>query len=193
MRLPAFTQSSENFSYTISIKNRNRRSGAMRMNASRITLCVFSLFSFTVAYGADYASRLPQHLDTGGEKVVLVDPNAHAWGAYGPDGNLIRAGLASAGADWCQDMGSSCHTFTGTFRIRSLGSSGCKSESFPLPHGGAPMPYCMYFNRYQALHGSSKLAEDNISHGCVRMRVSDAKWLRFNFVNVGTKVIIESY
>jgi lipoprotein-anchoring transpeptidase ErfK/SrfK len=27
----------------------------------------------------------------------------------------------------------------------------------------------------------------------VRMHVSDAEWLRYNFVNVGTKVIVKPY
>ncbi len=55
------------------------------------------------------------------------------------------------------------------------------------------MPYCMYFNDLQALHGSYELANANISHGCVRMHVSDARWLRYNFAQVGTLVIIKSY
>lgn len=55
------------------------------------------------------------------------------------------------------------------------------------------MPYCMFFNGNQALHGSHELAEGNISHGCVRISVDDAYWVRFNFANVGTKVIVMSY
>jgi lipoprotein-anchoring transpeptidase ErfK/SrfK len=51
----------------------------------------------------------------------------------------------------------------------------------------------MYFNKWQALHGSYQLANDNISHGCVRMSVSDAKWLRTNFVRIGTLVVVLPY
>jgi len=140
----------------------------------------------------DYASRLPQHINTG-EKTVLVDPNVHAWGAYDSDGSLLRAGLTTAGGDWCPDIGRRCHTGVGTFRIHSLGSAACKSSIYPLHRGGAPMPYCMFFNRSQGLHGSYEVVEGNISHGCVRMQVSDAEWMRFNFATVGTKVIVKPY
>lgn len=136
---------------------------------------------------------LPSQIAARGEKVVLVDPREHAWGAYDAYGRLIRSGLASAGSDWCADLGRPCHTRTGTHRVRSLGSFGCKSPSFPLPRGGAPMPYCMYFNNTQALHGSYQLGHANLSHGCVRLRVADAKWLRYNFVNIGTLVVVLPY
>jgi len=141
---------------------------------------------------ANYESRMPQHISTG-EKTVLVDPNVHAWGAYSADGNLIRAGLATAGSDWCDDLGRPCRTRSGSFRIQSLGDAGCKSTRYPLPHGGAPMPYCMFFNGNLALHGSQYVMEANASHGCVRMDVQDAEWMRYNFANIGTKVIIRSY
>lgn len=142
----------------------------------------------------DYAYRLPQHINTG-EKTVLVDPTVHAWGAYGSDGELIKAGLATAGSDYCPDLHRRCHTGSGSFRVYSLGSPYCKSSMFPMPHGGAPMPYCMFFNRNQALHGSpeGEVVEGNISHGCVRLHVADAEWLRYNFVNVGTKVVVKPY
>ena len=55
------------------------------------------------------------------------------------------------------------------------------------------MPYSMYFNGSQGLHGSHELGEANLSHGCVRMSVDDAEWLRYNFAHIGTKVIIKSY
>lgn len=144
---------------------------------------------------SNYAARLPQYITSPGEKVIMVSPRMHAWGAYGPDGRLIRGGLASAGSNWCPDLGRACHTHPGTYRIMSLGSPGCKSSIFPIPRGGAPMPYCMYFNHGQALHGSPdpEVVDGNVSHGCVRMHVQDAAWLRYNFATVGTKVIINSY
>lgn len=142
----------------------------------------------------NYAARIPQHINTK-EKVVVVDPNVHVWGAYGSDGNLIKAGLATAGSDYCRDLGRRCHTKAGTFRINSLGSPNCKSSLFPMPHGGAPMPYCMFFNHSQALHGTPnpEVVEGNISHGCVRMHIPDAEWMRYNFATVGTKVIVKPY
>lgn len=144
---------------------------------------------------ANYESRLPQHLNTGGQKTVLVDPNVHAWGAYDGNGNLVKAGIAVAGANYCPDIHRPCHTRAGTFHVNSLGSAGCKSSIYPLPRGGAPMPYCMFFNGSQGMHGTypGGLAEANLSHGCVRMRIPDAEWLRYNFVSVGTKVIVKPY
>ncbi|EKD71040.1 MAG: enhanced entry protein [uncultured bacterium] len=143
----------------------------------------------------NYASRVPQSINSHGQKVIVVDPRAHVWAAYGPDGNLIRAGLATAGAKYCPDIKRACKTRAGTFRVNSLGSKSCKSSIYPLPKGGAPMPYCMFFNGNQGLHGSHYHAviEGNVSHGCVRMRIQDAEWLRFNFARVGTKVIVKSY
>ncbi len=141
-----------------------------------------------------YESRLPQHLATH-EKTVYIDPNVHAWGAYGSDGTLVKAGIVTAGSDYCPDLGRKCHTATGSFRVYSLGSPNCKSTIYPKPKGGAPMPYCMFFHGNLAMHGTygNGVAEANLSHGCVRLRVSDAEWLRYNFVNVGTKVVVKPY
>ncbi len=143
----------------------------------------------------NYASRIPAKINTGGEKEVIVDPNVHVWGAYKKDGTLEKAGLASAGSDWCPDLGRRCHTSSGSYRVRSVGDASCVSKKFPLHRGGAPMPYCMYFTGGMALHGSpsGEVADGNISHGCVRMHVADAEWLRYNFVNVGTKVVVRHY
>lgn len=140
----------------------------------------------------DYMSRLPSHIDTT-EKVIVVDPVKHVWGAYDASGNLIKAGLATAGAKWCPDIKRACKTKPGSFRIASLGSAKCKSSIYPLPRGGAPMPYCMFFNKHQGLHGSYQVVEGNLSHGCVRLQVKDAEWIRFNFANIGTKVVVKPY
>ena len=141
-----------------------------------------------------YASRIPQQVKPG-EKVVIVYPTVHTWGAYDRNGELVRAGIATAGNYWCDDIQRSCQTSIGTFRIYSLGDGGCFSTIYPLPEGGGLMPYCMYFHNGQALHGSpdETVVEDNISHGCVRLRIPDAEWLRYNFVSHGTKVIIKPY
>ena len=168
------------------------------------TLSACSYFSLSADYASPktdqinepidntYALRLPNNISTS-EKVIIVDPKTHVFGAYGADGKLIRAGLASAGANWCEDIKRPCRTKEGSYRVYFLGSVDCVSSLYPIPHGGAPMPYCMFFNGYQALHGSPHVTEGNISHGCVRLREEDAEWLRFNFVEVGTKIIIMPY
>lgn len=145
-----------------------------------------------------YGSRrsygsMPSKISSTGEKVIIVNPNIHKFGAYSADGTLLRSGTATAGSNWCPDIHRPCRTRAGTFRIFSLGSSGCRSTRYPVGRGGAPMPYCMYFNKNQALHGSHEVVNGNISHGCVRLHVDDAAWIRFNFAHVGTKVVIQSY
>jgi lipoprotein-anchoring transpeptidase ErfK/SrfK len=140
-----------------------------------------------------YTSRLPSTIAAQGEKVIIVDPRVHAWGAYTADGKLLRSGLTTAGNKWCNDLGRPCRTRSGTFRIYSLGNSSCVSKRFPLGEGGAPMPYCMFFNGGQALHGSYEVVAGNVSHGCVRMTVDSARWIRQNFARIGTKVIVRPY
>lgn len=125
-------------------------------------------------------------------KVIIVDPNSHTFHAYS-NGVLVRSGLVTAGSKWCRDLGRPCKTKAGSFRIHSMGSKSCSSSKFPIHRGGAPMPYCMFFNKGQALHGSPNVVRGNVSHGCVRLQVHDALWLRYNFATVGTKVVIKPY
>lgn len=140
-----------------------------------------------------FAGRMPAQIAANGERVIIVNPRVHAWAAYEADGTKVHGGIASSGANYCRDIHRRCHTSVGSFRIFSLGGPGCKSTRYPLGRGGAPMPYCMYFNRNQGLHGSYELGDANLSHGCVRLNVGDAEWLRYNFARVGTKVIIKPY
>ncbi|EKD71560.1 MAG: enhanced entry protein EnhA [uncultured bacterium] len=149
----------------------------------------------------DY-SPFPRQIDSPQEKLVVVDLNLHAWGAYDWDGELVKWGPATGGAGWCPDIDRSCRTKAGTFRVYSLGSSNCVSSKFPIPDGGAPMPYCMFFHGGQALHGSpGGVIPGNVSHGCVRLFVQDAEWLRYDFVDPpitendyrGTKIIVVPY
>lgn len=148
--------------------------------------------------------QLASSIPAPGEKVIIVDPRSHAWGAYTAEGSLAQSGLATCGGDYCPDLGRPCRTKTGSFRIFSKGNADCISHKFPLrTHGGAPMPYCMFFNGGQALHGDSdrEVVYGNISHGCVRMHTGDAAWLSENFVEGpnksngyrGTKVVVQSY
>lgn len=178
------------------------------INLVMLTLSVllypFSTYAYyheRYIYDSNFEARMPSRIEPSGEKMIIVDPRVHAWGAYDPNGYLVHGGLASAGSNWCPDLGHRCHTRSGSFRIYSLGGAGCYSHKFPLGRGGAPMPYCMYFNGGQGLHGSYELGDANLSHGCVRMTVDSARWLRYDFVDGpnsengyrGTRVIVESY
>ncbi|MCP0914094.1 MULTISPECIES: L,D-transpeptidase [Legionella] len=133
------------------------------------------------------------------EKQIIVDQEKLAWGAYDEQGNLVKWGPISSGSDRCSDNSSpTCRTMTGIFRVFSKENEKCKSDVFPLGKGGAKMPYCMYFHKGLALHGSDDIPGYRASHGCIRMFVQDAKWLNLNFVQLsnernnflGTKVVI---
>lgn len=47
------------------------------------------------------------------------------------------------------------------------------------------MPYCVFFNRGIALHGSPEVPGYHASHGCVRLFVQDAEWLNESFIEIG--------
>lgn len=149
----------------------------------------------------DY-SPFPQQIEPPQEKLIVFDPKLYAWAAYEADGSLVRWGPATGGQNWCSDIDEPCRTKAGHFRIFSMGDSSCVSSKFPIPDGGAPMPYCMYFNGGQALHGSpGGVVKGNLSHGCVRMFVRDAEWMRYEFIDPpeeynnyrGTEVIVLPY
>ena len=140
----------------------------------------------------------PIKLEGETEKQIIVDQEKLAWGAYDAQGNLILWGPISSGRDKCSDSNKSCRTLTGIFRVFSKENVHCSSDVFPIGKGGAKMPYCMYFHKGFALHGSDDIPGVRASHGCVRMFVEDAKWLNLNFVDLssernnfmGTKVTV---
>ena len=41
-------------------------------------------------------ASMPSEISPTGEKVIIVDPNIHAFGAYDADGRLLRSGMATA-------------------------------------------------------------------------------------------------
>jgi len=133
-----------------------------------------------------------------GEKQIIVDQEKLAWSAYDAEGNLLMWGPISSGRDKCSDSSKSCRTLTGIFRMFSKENIRCTSDVFPIGKGGAKMPYCMYFHKGFALHGSDDIPGQRASHGCVRMFIPDAKWLNENFVELssernnfmGTKVTV---
>lgn len=140
---------------------------------------------------------IPAQIKSLHEKAIVIDPNEHVYGAYNAAGRLIRWGIASAGKEKCEDTGEHCHTHTGTFRLYFLGNANCFSRKY----NAASMPFCMFFNGSEAIHGSSEVEFQNISHGCVRVHIDDAEWLRFHFVEgptvangyLGTLVIVRPY
>nr|WP_058522968.1 L,D-transpeptidase [Legionella birminghamensis] len=123
----------------------------------------------------------------------IFNPRKLSWVAVSSNGKVVRSGKASGGSHYCRDIRRSCKTPSGTYRIFSKSGAGCRSSRYPLGKGGAPMPYCMFFSKYYAIHGSPDVPNYNASHGCIRVRPGDAKWLNQNFIKIGTKVIVQPY
>lgn len=123
----------------------------------------------------------------------VFNPKSHSWKAIDSSGRVVRSGRASGGKHYCADIHRGCKTPSGVYTVHSKGGPGCKSSRFPVGRGGAPMPYCMFYSKYYAIHGSYDVPNHNASHGCIRVTPSDARWLSSNFVSVGTKVVVKPY
>ncbi|KTD00703.1 enhanced entry protein EnhA [Legionella geestiana] len=123
----------------------------------------------------------------------IFNPRTHSYTAINDNGRVVKSGRASGGRSWCSDIRRSCRTPSGYYHIQSKGGPGCRSSRYPVGRGGAPMPYCMFFSRYYAIHGSPDVPNYNASHGCIRVRPADAHWLSKNFIRIGTRVIVKPY
>ena len=121
------------------------------------------------------------------EKQIIVDQDKLAWGAYDANGQLVKWGPIASGRDKCPDSANSCRTLTGMYRVFSKEGPDCQSDIFPIGRGGAKMPYCMFFHKGFALHGSDDIPGYRASHGCIRMFVEDAKWLNHHFVDISSE------
>lgn len=63
------------------------------------------------------------------------------------------------------------------------------STIYPKPHGGAKMPYSLWFHGGYFIHGYKSVPQHPASHGCIRLTIPDAKTL-FDWTPVGTPVRI---
>lgn len=122
----------------------------------------------------------------------IFNPRSLTWKAVA-NGRVIRSGKAIGGARYCSDIGRSCRTPSGTYSVLSKGGPGCRSSRYPLGKGGAKMPYCMFFSKNYAVHGSYELPNYNASHGCIRVQPDAARWLSQSFMHVGTTVVVQPY
>ncbi|MEN8213644.1 MAG: L,D-transpeptidase, partial [Pseudomonadota bacterium] len=134
-------------------------------------------------------SPFEQRIKPGEGTRLFVEQSVLAWAAYGADGRLLNWGPISGGKEYCKDVKAPCPTIPGRFVVYRKGGADCKSKKFPIGKGGAKMPYCMFYHRGYALHGSYKVPGYNDSHGCVRVPVEDARWLASDFVNTGETII----
>ncbi len=140
----------------------------------------------------------PLQVKPTGKNFIIVDQHRLAWGAYDKDGKLVKWGPISSGKDYCPDINRSCRTITGVFYVFIKKDKGCRSSVFPVGRGGSRMPFCMFFYKGYALHGSNEVFGRRASHGCVRLFTKDAEWLNKSFVELpnkhgglGTKVILQ--
>lgn len=147
----------------------------------------------TSHHARSYKPRFAATIPATGRNVFVFDPRQHAYAAYDGDGKLVRTGAASGGRDYCPDLHSRCHTPTGTFTVYRVQGATCKSKKFPIGRGGAPMPHCAFFNGGYAVHGSYSVPGYNASHGCIRVRPTDAAWLNSNVLRPGSTVIVRPY
>lgn len=150
----------------------------------------------TISYLKDTKGRrhFPRRIPPTGKKLFVFDPKVAAWAAYNVAGERVMTGRASGGADYCADIGASCRTVTGSFRVYRKGGEDCRSKEFPIEtEGGARMPYCMYFFRGYTIHAGFGFSGGNKSHGCIRVLPSAAKWLNEEFIDIGTSVVVLSY
>lgn len=123
----------------------------------------------------------------------VFNPKKLSWVAYGSNGQIVKTGKASGGSGYCSDIRRSCRTPSGTYRIISKRGADCRSSRYPVGRGGAKMPYCMFFSKFYAIHGSYDVPNHNASHGCIRVRPDDAQWLHHNFIKIGTRVVVQPY
>ncbi len=137
---------------------------------------------------APFADQIPAPK----EKLIVVDLRVFAFAVYNEQGYLYYWGPASGGTEWCDDLGESCLSAEGAYRIYRMQGKDCKSSTYPLAtKGGAPMPYCMHYYKGFAIHSSTLTGFVHRSYGCVRLFESDAKWLNEEFAKIGTKVIVK--
>jgi lipoprotein-anchoring transpeptidase ErfK/SrfK len=151
-----------------------------------------SLCLVAVVYLVSKAIAVPLGTELHGD-TFIYNPHTLQWKAINAQGVVVREGRGSAGRGYCPDIHRSCHTPVGTFHVFSKGGADCQSSRYPVGRGGAPMPYCMFFTKNYAIHGSPDVPNYNASHGCIRVRPSDAHWLNYNFIKIGTTVIIRPY
>lgn len=165
--------------------NQSVRDTIMRINRMNIPLERYMVIAIPKSdMNLTSYTPFPKQITPPGKKVIYVsiNPSVLAWGAYNSDGYLKNWGPAVGARGWCPDIHRSCHTKLGNFFIYRKEGAHCISTKYPVPRGGAPMPYCMYFNGGFAIHGSYEVPGFNASHGCVRIFTQDAQWLNQQFV-----------
>lgn len=165
---------------------------SLKKYALRLLLLTLPYF---LAQNPLYAASLTEstpHLTLASNTFIFY-PKKLSWVAINSNGKVVKSGKASGGSGYCSDIRRSCRTPSGTYSIINKGGADCRSSRYPVGRGGAKMPYCMFFSKYYAIHGSYDVPNYNASHGCIRVKPYDAKWLHKNFIKIGTTVVVKPY
>ena len=141
------------------------------------------------------SNKLPYRMPATGGNVFVFDPKQFKYAAYNARGFRVKSGRASGGALWCPDVGRSCKTPRGIFKVFKKRGFECRSSKYPLGKGGSHMPYCSYFHQAgYAIHASNEVPKNShASHGCIRLKPKEAYWLHRKFLDIGTTVVVRSY
>ena len=168
------------------------------LRSALIVLNLSLLFAAPVAFAettdiAGPPERSIVNVNYAANKEFVFNPRTLQWKAINANGKVVRSGHGSGGRGYCPDIHRSCRTPAGTYSVIAKSGPSCRSSRYPVGKGGAPMPYCMFFSKYYAVHGSPDVPNRNASHGCIRVVPSEARWLNQNFMTVGTKVVVKPY
>jgi len=146
---------------------------------------------------------IPKKINTT-EKVFIWYPKKLAWGAYDKKGNLLNWGPGLGGIKKCKKEKRSCKTPAGIFQVLAKGTYYSRSASYPANCKGIKCSWMPYYVKVTydgvGIHGAKYFIGRHDSHGCVRLFISDARWLHKNFFTYikdndkkGTKVVFLPY
>lgn len=168
------------------LKDENLRKFIMNLNRTNMPLKHRSwlIIPKELNINQDNYSPFPNTITKTGRKKIVISISKQAYAAYGRQGNLVRWGAANTGAENGED-----DTPLGIFKVYRKKGVNCKSSKYPIPKGGSPMPYCMFFYKGYAIH-EYQMPGFPISLGCVRVDNEDAKWL-YQFTPIDTTVIVQ--
>lgn len=155
-----------------------------------VLIALFPIFDYNLAQAATPSTP---YITLASNGTFIFNPRTLSWVAINGNGKVVKSGKASGGRGYCPDIRRSCRTPTGTYHVIGKRGANCVSSRYPVGRGGAKMPYCMYFSKFYAVHGSYDVPNHNASHGCIRVRPGDAQWLYNNFMSIGTKVVVKPY
>tara|TARA_B110000879_G_scaffold205592_1_gene286203 strand:- start:219 stop:734 length:516 start_codon:yes stop_codon:yes gene_type:complete len=146
-----------------------------------------------VSSGKSPENAFPMKREASNKRTFLFSPKDMAWAAYDKQGFRVKTGPAGGGSAVCPEDGSDCRTVIGEFTVQRKGGADCESSKYPLGTGGAPMAYCMHFHKGYAIHGAPGEPKGHYSHGCIRVKKEDARWLNKDFLNIGSNVVVGPY